>query len=105
MLGDRPLLSLHIIDALISAWHSTGKRIVVPAYDGKRGHPILFAQSLFAELMQVSGDEGGRSVLARHKDELETVELGNAMASYDVDTWETYQQVVQAWQDSQERMT
>src|SRR5437588_150673 len=77
MLGDQPLITSQIIDALIDTWHKTGKRIVAPLYAGKRGNPTLFAASLFAELQQVSGDEGGRSVLTRHKEELETVELGN----------------------------
>ena len=98
MLGDQPLITPRIIDALIDTWHKTGKRIVAPLYAGKRGNPTLFAAGLFAELLQVSGDEGGRSVLAHHHEELETVELGNEIASYDVDTWEAYQQVLEAWQ-------
>src|ERR1700737_923159 len=98
LLGDQPLITPQIIDALIDTWYKTGKRIVAPLYAGKRGNPTLFAASLFAELQEVSGDEGGRSVLALHKEELETVELGNETASYDVDTWEAYQQVVEAWQ-------
>jgi molybdenum cofactor cytidylyltransferase len=98
LLGDQPLITPKIIDALIDTWYKTGKRIVAPLYAGKRGNPTLFAASLFAELQQVSGDEGGRSVLVRHKEDLETVELGNETASYDVDTWEAYQQVLEAWQ-------
>ncbi|MFL5592327.1 MAG: NTP transferase domain-containing protein [Ktedonobacteraceae bacterium] len=98
LLGDQPLITPRIIDTLISTWQTTGKRIVAPLYDGKRGNPILFANSLFSELLEVSGDEGGRSVVERHRQDLETVELGEAMASYDVDTWEAYQQVVEAWQ-------
>jgi molybdenum cofactor cytidylyltransferase len=101
MLGDQPLITAHMIDTLINTRHSTGKRIVAPLFDGKRGNPILFARSLFGELMQVSGDEGGRSVLARHWEEVETVELDGAAASFDVDTWEAYQQVVEAWQAKQ----
>ncbi|MFL5659625.1 MAG: NTP transferase domain-containing protein [Ktedonobacteraceae bacterium] len=98
ILGDQPLVTPRIIDTLISTWQMTGKRIVAPLYDRKRGNPILFAASLFPELLEVTGDEGGRSIVERHRQELETVELGDAMASYDVDTWEAYQQVVEAWQ-------
>ncbi len=97
LLGDQPLITAQIIDALIGLWHSTGKGIVAPLFNGKRGNPILFARSLFAELMRVSGDEGGRSVLVQHGEEVEMVELGGVPASYDVDTWEAYQQVVAAW--------
>jgi len=103
LLGDQPLITPRIIDTLISTWQVTGKRIVAPLYDGKRGNPILFAASLFPELLEVTGDEGGRSVVERHRQELETVELGDAMASYDVDTWEAYQQIVEAWQRKKSR--
>ena len=44
----------------------------------------------------VTGDEGGRSLLKRHADEVVTVETGNQFASYDVDTWEAYRQVLES---------
>lgn len=98
MLGDQPLITARVIDTLIDTWRTKRKRIVAPLYEGKRGGPTLFAASLFGELMEVSGDEGGRSVLERHREEVETVEVGDVAASYDVDTWEAYQEVVEEWQ-------
>ena len=97
LLGDQPLITPQIIDALITLYRSTGKAIVAPLYKGKRGSPVLFDKSLFTELIEVTGDEGGRTVLERHHDELELVEIGDALANYDVDTWEAYEQVVEAW--------
>ncbi len=98
LLGDQPLITAQIINTLIVTQQATRKRIVAPLYEGKRGNPTLFAASLLPELLEVSGDEGGRSVLTNHKDELATVEVGNAMTNYDVDTWEAYQQVTELWQ-------
>jgi molybdenum cofactor cytidylyltransferase len=98
LLGDQPLITPQSIDALITAWRISGKRIMAPLYAGKRGNPLIFDASLFPELMAVTGDEGGRSVVERQKQELATIELGDAIANYDVDTWEAYQQVVEAWQ-------
>jgi molybdenum cofactor cytidylyltransferase len=98
LLGDQPLITPQIIDTLVVTWHTTGKRIIAPNYAGKRGNPTLFAASLFPELLQITGDEGGRSVLERHRQEVETIELGDAEANYDVDTWEAYQQVLELWQ-------
>jgi molybdenum cofactor cytidylyltransferase len=97
ILGDQPLITPQIIDALIEARKQTGKRIIAPVYDGKRGNPILFAADLFPELLQVTGDEGGRSVIERHRSDVATVELESASTTYDVDTWEAYQQVIEAW--------
>ncbi len=98
ILGDQPMITSRLIDTLITAYRTTGKRIVAPLYKGKRGSPVLFDASLFSELLQVMGDEGGRSVLERHREEVDVVEMGNAVANYDVDTWEAYQQVLEAWE-------
>ena len=98
LLGDQPLITAQDIDTLIATYRTTGKRIVAPTYEGKRGNPILFDAGLFPELLKVTGDEGGRSVLERHRDEIATVEMGNPLANIDVDTWEAYQQAVQVWE-------
>ena len=97
MLGDQPLITPQIIDSLINAWRTTEKGIIAPLYDGKRGSPVLFDASLFVELLEVTGDEGGRSILERHREEVEMVEMGDAVANYDMDTWEAYQQVLEVW--------
>jgi molybdenum cofactor cytidylyltransferase len=101
LLGDQPLMTAHIIDTLIATRQATDKPIIVPLYHGKRGNPVLFAASLFPELMMITGDEGGRSVIERHRQEMITVELGDEVACYDVDTWEAYQQVLAAWRRNQ----
>jgi molybdenum cofactor cytidylyltransferase len=101
LLGDQPLITTRIIDSLVAAWRTAGKRIIAPLYNGKRGNPVLFSADLFTELANVTGDEGGRSVIERHRQEVATVEMEDAQASFDVDTWEAYQQVVAEWQQKQ----
>ncbi len=96
--GDQPLLTSAIIDRLIVQRQATGKRVIASLYDGKRRNPTLFAADLFAELLQVTGDEGGRSVMEQHRQEIVKVEHDDIAASYDVDTWEAYQQVVAEWE-------
>ncbi|HEX6484535.1 MAG TPA: molybdenum cofactor cytidylyltransferase [Ktedonobacteraceae bacterium] len=98
VLGDQPLITPHVIDSLITTYRTTGKRIVAPLYDGKRGSPVLFDKSYFPELLEISGDEGGRKVVERHREDVEVVEISNTVANFDVDTWEAYQQVLQAWE-------
>ena len=97
LLGDQPLITPRIIDTLITTYRTTGRPIVAPLYKGKRGSPVLFDRSLFPELIEVTGDEGGRSVLERHRDEVELIEMGDAQANFDMDTWEAYEQVVEVW--------
>ncbi len=39
----------------------------------------------------ITGDEGGRSALARHLEQVRLVEIDDALAGFDVDTPEEYQ--------------
>jgi molybdenum cofactor cytidylyltransferase len=98
LLGDQPLITSKIIDTLITAYRTSGTSIIAPLYDGKRGSPVLFNEKLFSELIEVTGDEGGRTILQHHPEEVELVEMGTSLANYDVDTWESYQQVIELWE-------
>ncbi|MDQ2715116.1 MAG: molybdenum cofactor cytidylyltransferase [Chloroflexota bacterium] len=102
LLGDQPFMTARVLDLLITAWQESGKRIIAPLYAGSRGNPVLFAADLLPELLEVTGDEGGRSIVERHRQEMATVEVSDAMASYDLDTWEAYQQAVKTWERKQD---
>lgn len=63
------------------------------ATDGTPGHPAIFPHDLWPELARITGDEGGRSVLKRHKDRVRQVPLPGTMATLDLDTpedWAAY---------------
>ena len=98
VLGDQPLMTSHILNNMMKTKHITGKRIIAARYGGKRGNPTLFDASLFPELMEMTGDEGGRKVLERYQQEIATLDMDEDMPNYDVDTWEAYQQVVEIWE-------
>jgi CTP:molybdopterin cytidylyltransferase MocA len=61
--------------------------------DGQVGHPAIFPRALWAKLAEVTGDEGGRSVLRSHKDQVRVLTLPGQMAVLDLDTpedWAAY---------------
>ncbi|HEY3992057.1 MAG TPA: nucleotidyltransferase family protein [Ktedonobacteraceae bacterium] len=99
LLGDQPMITSHMINELIELKEQSGKRIVLPLYQGQRGNPVIFSLDLAPELLQVNGDEGGRSVLKRHPNDIATLEMGEEAANFDVDTWEAYLQVLAAWEE------
>ena len=100
ILGDQPLMTSHILNKMIETKQTTGKRIITARYNGKRGNPTLFDVSLFPELIEMTGDEGGRKVLERYRQEIATLEMEDTTSNYDVDTWEAYQQVQAIWEQS-----
>lgn len=90
-LGDQPLVAAEVVRSMLTAFRESRKPIVVPVYDGARGNPVLFSRLLFSELMGVEGDQGGREVVMRDPDRVETVAFASDLAPRDVDTWEDYQ--------------
>ena len=60
--------------------------IVMPSYDGKVGNPVVFGSIYFPELIQVSGDAGGRSVVRRHQDQTIEVPVTDPAVLADIDT-------------------
>lgn len=58
--------------------------------DGAPGHPIVFAKSMFAEFANLSGDGGGREVVALAKGRVKLVSLPGQAARRDLDTPEDW---------------
>jgi len=84
--ADLPRLSAAAVQAVVQRYGMTRRPIVVPVCAGRRGHPVLFARSLFGELASLAGDQGGRFVLNKHQADVETVDVADAGILLDVDT-------------------
>jgi molybdenum cofactor cytidylyltransferase len=90
LLGDQPNVTTEMINTILSTYRRTLAPIVAPAYRGQRGNPVLFSRSLFPELLSMEGDQGGREVILRHRDEMETVEVEEEDVFLDIDTVADY---------------
>jgi molybdenum cofactor cytidylyltransferase len=64
-------------------------------YRGRRGNPVLFARSLFPELLTLQGDVGGRVLLEKQRADIAEVDVGSDEILLDVDTLEDYEAQVQ----------
>jgi len=70
---DHPLISQELIVRLIDAFDAGKKSVVLPLYHGRRGHPVIFAASLYSELLAASPAIGAREVVWAHASELQEV--------------------------------
>ena len=91
---DQPHLDTTSIDLLVDTYRRGRGLVLVPAYRGRRGAPVLFDRKFFAELAAISGDEGGRQVLERHAAEVVEVELQDEAPLHDFDTVEELEALV-----------
>jgi len=70
---DHPLVSRHLISALIAQFDSSRKAIALPVYRGKRGHPVIFRATLYDELLAASPGVGARQVVWAHSQDVQEV--------------------------------
>lgn len=67
---DHPLISAALVDGLIELFYRTRAPVVVPVFEGRRGHPVIFSAALYGELEKAPADVGARSVVWAHRAEV-----------------------------------
>ena len=86
---DHPLISAALVGQLIHQFYESGKLIIIPTYNNKRGHPIIFSSALYGELLEAPPEVGARAVVWNHRDdvlEMPTEEEGVVLNLNDPDT-------------------
>lgn len=88
---DQPRSSA--IHAAVIATHFAKRALItVPAYGGHRGHPVVFARSLFEELNAINEEtQGIRAVMRRHDSGVNVVEVDDTSVTLDLNTPEDVQ--------------
>lgn len=94
-LVDHPLVDSALIDGLLDSFSQGGHSIVIPSFQRRRGHPVLFARELFPELLAASPDEGAVAVVRQHHGEICHLEWESDEILVDVDTPEAYRRWIQ----------
>jgi len=85
---DHPLVSAVLIGSLIDAFRATRAPVVVPLYEARRGHPVIFSAAVYDELLNAPVDQGARAVVWAHKNEIQevpTTEVGCVLNLNDPD--------------------
>jgi molybdenum cofactor cytidylyltransferase len=90
-LVDHPLVAAGTIEALIA--HLAPNRIVVPVFEGRRGHPVLFASDVLQEILQLPPSQGANIVVRKDPARVLQVPVYAPGILVDVDTPEDFQQL------------
>jgi len=69
--GDLPLIQPATLQFMAKALHDATQQatlgdVVVPMYQQRRGHPVGFSKACLQDLLQLTGDKGAASVVAKH---------------------------------------
>ena len=83
-LADMPAIRPATIRAVAEAL-AAGAPIAAPVYQEQRGHPIGFGRRFQAALTALTGDKGGRDILAQHSGEVRLIETDDPGVLVDID--------------------
>jgi CTP:molybdopterin cytidylyltransferase MocA len=87
---DHPLVRVETVDGLVEAFVRTRPALVLPVRGDRRGHPVLFAAALAAELMAAPMSRGARAVVGAHTDDRVELAVDDDGVVADIDTPEAY---------------
>ena len=84
--GDMPLIDPASVEKILAERaHSS---IVVPVFEGRRGHPVFFGPDFRTDLLELRGDTGARSVVEANPDAVVEVRVDDPGVVLDIDTEE-----------------
>ena len=89
-LGDQPWISPGLVNRLIDEHHRSQSGIVIPTFDGRRGHPALVGIRHRDEILGLSGGPGLKALMRGHPEDTLEVKVQEREILDDLDTPEDY---------------
>ncbi len=86
MLGDQPAVPVQAIQAVLGAFGGSGKGIIIPTCNGRRGHPVLISAKYRAAIAALDPGVGLRQLRLEHPGDVLEVEVGDPAILHDLDT-------------------
>lgn len=87
---DHPAVKTETVRAILKCFAASHAPVVVPTYNGRRGHPVIFSEKLFDELMKAPVEIGARAVVWRHVEDIVEVATDDCAIIQNIDTPKDY---------------
>jgi molybdenum cofactor cytidylyltransferase len=92
ILGDQPGISPEVIDRLAEEWRRTESLIALCSYNGRKGHPMIFAQPMFEQLAALHGDKAAWKLVDANAALVQEVQF-NLPFPDDINTVEDFERI------------
>ena len=102
-LGDQPSITPKLIDLMLQSFAATDKRILVPLYHGKRGHPILLSKFYRSEILTHYDDVGLRGLLRAHQEDVFGLAVSTSAVLSDMDCPQAYRRELASLEENAKR--
>lgn len=90
-LGDQPQISTDVIQKVVKAWKQSDKGIIIPTFNGRRGHPVLIGIKYKSKIRELDPSKGLRQLMVENPGDIIEVELEQSEILRDIDTPEDYE--------------
>jgi molybdenum cofactor cytidylyltransferase len=82
---DQPYLKASTIEALVKGFYESKKGLACLSFRGEPGNPAIFAGCYRRELMELTGDKGGKKIIRAHPRDVFLLEAESAAELKDID--------------------
>lgn len=95
MLVDQPFITSTLINKIIDEYAQVEKGIVLPSYNYRRGHPVIFNHKYSDVIISLGVDSDGvRSLYKTYSDDIHYVEVDTDAVLLDIDYKEDYERAI-----------
>jgi CTP:molybdopterin cytidylyltransferase MocA len=91
---DHPLVDVSTYRTLIERWNEQCDRMVIPRYEGRKGHPAIFPSRLYKPLLHDDLEGGARDLIYCEIDRVLFVPVNDPGVIEDIDTPEDYRRLI-----------
>lgn len=84
-LADQPLIGPDVLNQIISGYEVNAPTILIPTYQGKKGHPIILNATLKQEIVSMDPAIGLKQITQAHADHITYIEVGSDSVLVDFD--------------------
>lgn len=94
---DQPLIKLETVQALISAFQREQNPVVIPVFEGRNGHPVIYGTEAMHTVLGLKQNQTAKHLRSIYKDQTLFVDVADPAILIDIDTPEDYRQHLSQW--------
>lgn len=91
-LADQPFIDHQVINRLIDEFDTNKRGIIIPNYQGRNGHPIIFDIKYKDEILALGSQGQLSDVVHRHSEDVLRIIVDSENILFDIDTVQDYEQ-------------
>jgi molybdenum cofactor cytidylyltransferase len=91
---DQPLVQTETVKKLMDTFQTERKRMTIPVYDERHGHPIICDMGAIRALLELRPTQTAKVLQQLFADQISFVEVDDSGVTLDIDTPEEYQKYI-----------